>query len=238
MTTMIDSFIEFGRGPLFRFAVAIAVLGLLRHVALSVWGLFLARRRAGDKRLAFWQVLQRTFIVLNPLRYFAGNRALYSIASTAFHVGVILVPLLLAGHVRLWRRGMGLGWPALPPVIADALALLTIATGLLLLFGRAWLLASRRLSRPQDWLLPPLIVLEFGTGFLLGHPKTNPFDLTLITATHVWVGDLLLLLTPFTKIAHCALLPFSQFVSEMAWRLVPGAGHAVSKTLGKEGQPI
>jgi nitrate reductase gamma subunit len=233
-----DTLIDFGRGPLFRFAVAIALLGLLRHVALSVWGLWQARRRAGDRRLALGPILARTFVALNPLRYFAGNRWLYSILSVAFHAGLILVPALLAGHVRLWRRGLGVGWPALPMAAADVLTLITVATGLLLLVGRTWSYASRRLSRPQDWLLPPLIALAFGSGYLLAHPARNPFDLGLTTLVHVWVGDLLLLLTPFTKIAHCVLLPFSQVVSEMAWRLVPGAGHEVRKTLGKEGQPI
>ena len=210
----------------------------MRHVALSAWGLWQTRRRAGDKRLALGSVLTRTLVVLNPLRYFTGNRALYSITSTAFHVGLVLVPLLFAGHIRLWRRGLGLTWPALPASVADVLTLATVATGLFLLVGRAQSKASRRLSRPQDWLLPPLIAFEFLSGYLFAHPVSNPFDLGALELAHVFVGDLLLVMTPFTKIAHCALLPFSQLVSEMAWRLVPGAGRAVEKTLGKEGQPI
>jgi nitrate reductase gamma subunit len=233
-----DTLIEFGRGPLFRFAVAIALLGLLRHAGLSIWGLVQARRRAGDRRLAFGQILARTVAALNPLRYVVGNRWRYSLLSIAFHVGLVLVPVLLAGHISLWRRGLGVGWPALPATVADVLTLVTLATGLLLIAARAWSQASRRLSRAQDWLLPPLIVLAFGSGYLLAHPARNPFDLSFTMLVHVWVGDLLLLLTPFTKIAHCVLLPFSQLVAEMAWRLVPGGGAAVRKTLGKEGQPI
>ncbi len=233
-----DTLIDFGRGPLFRFAVALAVLGLLRHAVLSLWGMRQVLRRAGDKRLALGQVVARTFVHLNPVRYFTGNRGFYSVLSTAFHVGVILVPVFLLGHVRLWRRGMGIGWPALPMSVADALTLLTLATGVLLVIGRAWFVASRQMSRPQDWLLPPLIALEFLSGYLLAHPGSNPIGLQSLTLIHVGVGDLLLLVTPFTKIAHCAMLPFSQLVSEMAWRFVPGAGHDVVKTLGKEGQPI
>jgi len=149
-----ETLTDFARGPLFRFAAAVAVLGLLRYAVLGAWGLRQARRRAGDKRLALGQVIARTLAVLNPVRYFTGNRGLYSITSTAFHLGVILVPIFFAGHVRLWRRGVGFGWPALPASVADALTLLTIATGLLLLAGRASLRASRQLSRPQDWVLP------------------------------------------------------------------------------------
>ncbi|HEY3359232.1 MAG TPA: hypothetical protein VGQ83_38640 [Polyangia bacterium] len=233
-----ETLIEFGRGPLFRFAVALAVLGLLRHAVLSLWGLRQARRRAGDGRLALGAILLRTAATLNPLRYFVGHRWLYSLLSTAFHVGLILVPVFFPGHIRLWVRGLGVGWPGLTMSVADALTLLTIATGVLLVVGRVWTAVSRRLSRPQDFLLPPLIVVEFLSGYLLAHPARSPLDLQLVTFVHVWTGDLLLLLTPFTKIAHCVMLPFSQLVSEMAWRLVPGAGDDVVKTLGKEGQPL
>jgi hypothetical protein len=233
-----DTLIEFGRGPLFRFALALAVLGLIRLVVLSLWGMRQILRHAGDKRLDLGAVIQRTLVNLNPVRWFRGNRAVYSVVSTLFHVGLILVPIFLAGHIRLWRRGIGIGWVSLPASLADVLTILTLVTALLLIVGRAWYAASRGLSRMQDWLLPLLIALEFLSGYLLAHPASNPLDLQLVTFVHVGVGDLLLIVTPFTKIAHCALLPISQLVSELAWRFVPGAGHEVVKTLGKEGQPI
>jgi nitrate reductase gamma subunit len=228
-----ETLIAFGRGPLFRFAVAVAILGLLRHLVLSLWGLRQARRRAGDPNFSWGQVIARTFATLNPVRYFFGNRWLYSIISTLFHVGLILVPIFLAGHIRLWQRGLGFSWPALPAQVADVLTLLTVGAALALIVGRVGVGVARHLSRPQDFILPPLIALEFLSGFFLAHPARNPFDLQALTLVHVWVGNLLLLVTPFTKIAHCVLLPMSQFVSEMAWRLVPGAGHAVVKTTGK-----
>ena len=233
-----DTLIQFGRGPLFRFAVVVALLGLARYVVLSAWGLRRARQRAGDKRLDFGAVASRTFTVLNPFRYLAGNRAFYTALSVLFHFGVILVPIFFAGHIRLWRRGIGLGWPALPASLSDWLTLLSIATGVLLLIARAWYPASRGMSRPQDWLLPPLIVLAFLSGYLVAHPGSNPFSLNLVTLVHVGVCDLLLILTPFTKIAHCVMLPYSQYVNEMCWKLVPGVGQEVLKTLGKEGQPV
>ena len=233
-----DTLIEFGRGALFRFAVALAVLGILRHVVLSLWGVRQVLARAGDKRLDLGAVVQRTFVSLNPARWFRGNRGLYSAVSTLFHVGLILVPIFLAGHIRLWARGIGWSWAALPASLADALTLLTLATAALLVVGRAWHAGARGISRLQDWLLPILIALEFLSGYMLAHPVSNPLDLRLVTFVHVGVGDLLLVVTPFTKIAHCALLPFSQLVNEVAWRFVPGAGHEVVKTLGKEGQPI
>jgi len=235
---MIETFIDLGRGNLFRFSIAIAVFGLLRLFGLSIWGFLKARRRAGDPRVDFGAVISRTFTTLNPLHYFFGTRAAYSINSTVFHVGLILVPIFFAGHLRLWREGLGFAWPALPAGVSDALTLITVATGVLLLIGRAWSPLSRQISRPMDWVLPPLIAFEFLTGYLLAHPASNPFELSTMMLLHVYTGDALLLLTPFTKVAHCVLLPFSQLVVEMSWKLIPGAGREITKTLGKEGQPI
>jgi nitrate reductase gamma subunit len=233
-----DTVIELCRGPLFRFALALALLGLLRLALLSAWELRRALRRAGDRRLTLWPLVGRTLASLSPLRYLAGNRAFYTAASVLLHAGVLLVPAFYAGHVWLWRRGLGVGWPALPATLADGLVVMTLAAAALLLAGRAWSPTSRAVSRLQDWLLPVGIALASATGYLLAHPAANPLDLRLVTLVHVGSGDLLLALTPFTKLAHCALLPLSRLVNELAWRFVPGAGHAVTKTLGKEGQPI
>jgi hypothetical protein len=235
-----EALISFGRGPLFRFAVALAILGILRHATLSVVGFVQTRNRVGDKRLRLGTVLKDTFVRLNPLKYFRKSRWAYSILSVTFHVGLVLVPIFFLGHIRLWNRGLGLGWPALPGSVSDPLTILTAVTAVLLLAGRATSATSRAISRTQDWLLPPAIALAFLSGFLIAHPRYFPGWLSLdaVMLVHVWLGDLLLLATPFTKIAHCALLPFSQLAAEMAWRMVPGAGNDVLKTLGNEGQPI
>jgi hypothetical protein len=236
----VETLIEFGRGALFRFAVAIAVLGLLRHAILSVVGFIQTRRRIGDKRIRLGDVLASTALRLNPVKYFIRNRWYYSILSVTFHVGLLLVPIFFLGHIRLWRRGLGLGWPSLPALPADILTIATMLAAVLLVAGRAWTATSRAISRTQDWLLPPAIFLAFCSGFLIAHPAYFPawLSLRLVLFVHVWLCDLLLIATPFTKIVHCALLPFSQLAVEMAWRMVPGAGQDVVKTLGKEEQPI
>ncbi len=235
-----DTLIQIGRGPVFRFAVTIALLGIARYALLGIVGFQRARRRAGDGRVAIGAAALRSLQALSPARYLRGNRAAYTAFSVAFHAGVLLVPVLAAGHPRLWARGLGVTSviPGLPGVIADVLTVSTVITGALLLAGRAWNPASRSLSRLQDWALPALIVLAFVSGFLLAHPAANPLGSRPVLLIHIATGDLLLVLTPFTKIAHCATLPLSQLVNEMAWRFVPGAGHEVTKTLGKEGQPI
>ncbi len=49
---------------------------------------------------------------------------------------------------------------------------------------------------------------------------------------HVYAAALIMLLIPFTKIAHCVLTPLSQIVTAVAWKFPPGAGDRVAATLG------
>jgi hypothetical protein len=55
---------------------------------------------------------------------------------------------------------------------------------------------------------------------------------------HVLSAELLLILIPFTKLAHAALFPFTRASWEMGWHFVPGAGERVRIALGKEGEPV
>jgi hypothetical protein len=55
---------------------------------------------------------------------------------------------------------------------------------------------------------------------------------------HVLSAELIFVLIPFTKIAHCVLIPFSQLVSDLGWRFPSTAGRDVARALGKESVPI
>ena len=55
-----DQWMEWARGPLFRFAFAMMLLGLLRLVALNVMGLVSLTRRARDRRIPTQTVIRDT----------------------------------------------------------------------------------------------------------------------------------------------------------------------------------
>lgn len=232
MTTLL----QFAEGPLLRFALLVLILGLGRHVLMSVLGYVRARRLAGGAPARFAPTLLQTVRFANPLRYVLRTRGLYSVITLSMHVGLILVPLFLAGHIVLWDRALGLHWPAFPARLADGLTLLTIGAATSALVARAAYAGSRRISRFQDWLFPPLIVVLFGSGFLMAHPPWDVLPYPASRLVHVLSGDLLLLLVPVSKLTHMVLLPLSRAVAEVGWRLVPGSGERVRETLGKEGQ--
>ena len=228
-----DAWIEFARGPLFRFALVVVLLGLLRQVGLAVGGAILALRRSDDKRVPWKAVWRATWTWIAPYRK-AGRRAHYSLASMAFHVGLILVPILLTGHVVLWQRGLGVSWPTLPATLADILTLTTIAGAITHVVLRLAHREARHLSRFQDYAVLVLILVPFASGFLFMHPGLNPFPHRTIFLVHVLSADLVLIFTPFTKLCHCVLFPFTQLVSEVAWRFTPRGGEEVAVLLGKK----
>lgn len=238
MNEAIDSMITFARGPLFRFTFALMVLGLARLVLLTVFRMAYTYLRAGDVRLLWPVIRQRTFWWLFPFARFGRTRTVYSVISFVFHVGLIIVPVFLFAHVHLWERGIGISWPALPPIAADVLTVVTIVAAVALFAGRVSSPLSRTLSRAQDYTWPLLLTVPFVSGFFASHPTWCPVDYQVMLLIHILSADVIFVLIPFSKIAHCVLVPFSQLVSDLGWRFPATAGKDVAKALGKESVPI
>ena len=235
-----EQWLEWARGPVFRACFAIMLLGLLRVVALntmSVVSLILKSRK--NSRTVSWKpVLGATLQWIFPFKKGLEVRAVFSLTSMLFHVCIIVTPIFLGAHIMLWDRGLGISWPAISNSVADYLALIGIATGIALFLDRLSTRASRALSRPQDFLLPVLIIIPLVSGYLAMHPGTNPFGYNGTMFVHVMSGNLIFLLIPFSKMSHMALFPGTQLVSDLGWHLPPGAGQQVALALGKENDPI
>jgi len=232
-----DLLLQWARGPLFWTALGILVLGMLRQFTLTIHEAIRVYQRAGDKDIPVRRVARETLQWLVPLSRLL-NRWPYSLTTLIFHVGVILVPLFLAGHIELWKRGIGLSWLALPNAVATWLTLAVIITGVAAVFQRVLVRDSRPLNRFQDYALPLFIALIFASGFLVMHPAWNPFSRDAVLLVHVLSGDLLLVLIPATKLNHMILLPLAQLISELSWHIPPDAGSQVAVALGKEREPV
>jgi nitrate reductase gamma subunit len=233
----VEAWIEFGRGPVFRLAFCLMVLGLLRVVVLTTIGIVEAYRRNSDRIVPWKTIVRQTLGWFVPVARLWTSRPLYSVTSFLFHVGLLAVPLFLAAHVLLWRRAVGVAWPGLPQRAADYLTLLTIAAGLGLFFGRVFHRSARALSRLQDYVWPLLLVIPFATGYLCTHAALGPQVYLGMMLAHVYAANLIMVMVPFTKISHCVLAPLSQAVTAVAWKFVPGAGDRVAATLGYAGLP-
>jgi nitrate reductase gamma subunit len=233
-----ETFLDFARGPLFRLTFAIMILGLLRILILDIWAAGEAYRRAGDKTLPWPMIIRRTAQWFFPIKRVGTNRPVYSILSMLFHIGLIAVPIFLAAHVRLWSEALGFGWVTLPKVWADWMTLVTIAAALLLFLGRIASHASNYISRKQDYLWPLLLLLPFATGYFCANVSMEPAMYNLLMLMHILSAELIFVLMPFTKIAHCILMPLSQFISNLAWKFPANTDEDVCTTLNKKGAPV
>jgi nitrate reductase gamma subunit len=239
MTSM-EQWLEFARGPLFRACLAIMLLGLLRAVLLNTVGLVaLLRRSRRNRRKVDWMpVFTASLKWILPIKKGFEARAVFSFTSMLFHATIIITPIFLGAHILLWKRGIGISWPAIGNFAADYLTLIAIAAGIALFVERIGAGASRAISRAQDYFLPLLILVPFVSGYLAMHPAINPFGYNGTMFVHVMSGNLILLLIPFTKLSHVVLFPGTQLISELGWHLEPGAGERVAIALGKENEPI
>ncbi len=232
-----ETWIEFGRGPLFRLAFSLMVLSLLRIFFLTLAGMAEGYRRNMDRIVPWGEVARQTAAWLLPVGRFWRRRPAYGAISLIFHVGLLLVPLFYGAHVLLWKRSVGFAWPAIPLAVANWTTLLVIASGIGLFGGRVFHAGARKLSRPQDFAWPLLLVIPFATGFVCANTAASPATYQAMMFLHVYSADAIMLMIPFTKLAHCVLIPLSQAVTAVAWKFPPGAGDRIAATLGYAGRP-
>jgi len=233
----VQAWIDFGRGPLFRLAFALMLLGLARILALSLAAAAEAYRRNADRIVDWKQMAWRTLGWLAPAAHLWRRRPLYGTLSFLFHVGLLSVPAFLGAHILLWRRSIGLAWPALPQALADWLTLLTLVCAAGLLVGRLLDRRARAISRSQDYLWLLLLAAPLASGYACSNLAVSPRAYQWLMLLHVYSANLVMALIPFTKIAHCVLAPLSHLVTALAWKFPAGAGDRVAATLGFAGQP-
>lgn len=232
------TWLSISTSPLFRFALALLVLGLLRLALLSIWEMIQAVRRAGDRRIAFRRVVGETASWMVPLTRIHRARGLFSIASFILHLGILATCLFLGNHLDILQANFGVSWPALAKPVLDVLTLLGIAAGSYLLLFRIYVVSSRKLSNPMDYLLLVMILGLLVSGYLAGQPW-NPIPYDGLMLFHALSGIVLLILIPFTKIAHCILYPLIRMGSEVAWHFpARGGSEAIEILHGSEGREI
>ena len=124
---------------------------------------------------------------------------LFTVVSFAFHICLLITPLLVMGHSVLWEESFGFSWWSLPAGVADVMTLVVI-------FGCGFFIA-RRLVAPEvrnvtsvgDILVVLLVVAPFLTGFV-AHRQWLPGE--TLTVLHIISGAAWLMAIPFTRLSH------------------------------------
>lgn len=196
--------IEFLTGIGFLMALGVFFLGMLHRCSWYVRGLdwrldlvgyrpnMLPGLKGGLHSLLCWLV---------PFGTLASRKdPLLTAASWLFHIGVLLSPLFLAGHLALLTGVLGVQLPAMPGWLSRIFTLCALAGLLLLAMRRLRVARVRALTTRRDWLLILLTAAPLCTGLAAGVSGNRH-----IFAAHVICGALFLVLAPFTRLAHCVL---------------------------------
>ncbi len=233
-----DALLEFAKGPLFRLSFALLTLGLARIFFLDIRGAYKAYKNTDDKKMPWKLIVGRTWEWLFPVKRLRKNFRIYSIFSILFHIGLIMVPIFLFAHIQLWNNALGVSWMALSHSWALWLTISTIVFGTALFISRLSNKTTRALSRGQDYLWLILLMIPFITGFLCANLNVTPSYYRFFMLVHILSGELIFVLIPFSKIAHCVLTPLSQVICTLAWKFPPGTDDKISTTLNKKGAPV
>jgi nitrate reductase gamma subunit len=197
---------EFFAGPMLYVSLLVFVFGCAWRVYKYVKGLSWQLDRVAygtDNELAVKGALRSIFHWLIP--FYSRNwqqRPGFAVATFAFHIGLVFVPLFLFAHVMIIKERFGISWPTLPGVVADALTIGMMIGALFLTLRRIAFPEVRILTTAYDYLIIAISVAPFLTGFLSAH-NVGDHDTWLLA--HVIAGEIMLIAIPFTKLAHVVL---------------------------------
>jgi nitrate reductase gamma subunit len=131
------------------------------------------------------------------------------VAGYIFHIGFFITLLLFAPHILVFEDVFGVSWPALPTTVVDATTVVTIIALLAVLVHRLRHPVLRFLSRAQDYIVWFVTILPLITGYLAFHRVG--LAPPMLIAIHILSVELLMVLFPFTKLAHAFTLFMSRY---------------------------
>jgi len=196
------------RGPAFEIATVILVMGIIiRLLEILMLGRKenLAAARGSAMAGGLRTIVSRSIPEAGTLQ-----RSTFTIvAGYIFHIGLFVVIFLLAPHILVFNKIIGLSWPALPTTIVDAFAVITILALIAVLVSRINHKVKRYLSGPMDYIVWGLTTLPLITGYMAFH--RIGFSGPMMIALHIMSVELLMIAFPFTKLSHAFTLFLARF---------------------------
>lgn len=225
--------LRLAQGPLFRFALALTLLGLLRLALLSLSDAIAAYvsmppgefwRRV--RLRALWGLLP-ALVLRRVGRLRAGGGLAYHVvldaASLLLRTGAVLIPTFMVAHVYLWERALGASWPSFGGALADALTWTTLAAGVLVFLGRIYSSTLRAVEPAWSFLKPLFLLPPFVTGLLAAHPTWSPVDYHVMLLVHTLSAALAMILVPLAKLLSAMHTPITRVAPQASWRAAPAA---------------
>ncbi len=198
---------EFVTGPLAWFAWGVFLLG-------SAWRLYSMYKLAKKKDASSWAYMDLGYSLRSIVNWLIPFNALgwrknpaMTVATFAFHICLVLVPVFLVAHVVLWTEFFGVSYMTLPDNVADAMTLVVLAACLFFAGRRLTQKDVAYLTTGKDWVALVIVTLPFLTGFLAYHQL---FDYQVMIIAHIVAGEIMLAAIPFTRLSHMVFAAFTR----------------------------
>jgi len=199
-------FLLWTKGPMFQVALAIFALGMLVRLT-EIFILGRAHNYAAARQNEVIPAFRTVYKRFNPDPGTFRRAPFDVVVGIIWHVGFIVALLLFIPHVELIQSTFGIGWPALPNPVVDAITAITLLGLVAALIHRLASPVKRFLSTAEDYLIWGVTFLVLVTGYLAYHRLINPYPLAL--GIHILSAELFLIVLPFTKLTHI----FTTFVA-------------------------
>ena len=196
-------FLLWVRGPAFDVATIIMCAGIvvrLMEILLLGRKRNLAEQRGSELAGGFGTILRRMLPDAGTFK----RSSFTVITGWVFHVGLFVVIFLFVPHILVFEEVTGLSWAGLPSNIVDAVTVVTIATLVAVLVYRLIDPVQRMLSEFGDYLAWAVTILPLVTGWLAFHRVGAAPP--MLVAIHILSVEVLMVLLPFTKLAHAFTL--------------------------------
>jgi nitrate reductase gamma subunit len=130
-----------------------------------------------------------------------------TIVTFIFHICLLVTPIFLLSHVVLLDEALNISWWTLPDTLADIMTLIVIACCIYFGIRRNVDNAVRFVTDSSDYIILCLVAAPFITGFLAYHQWLN---YPVIMILHILSAEMLLIIIPFTRLAHMLLAFFTR----------------------------
>lgn len=220
--------LHLAQGPLFRFAFALLVLGLIRSAWIAVSDASAAYLIIRD-RTEFWRRLRLRMrwhiFPTSVIREMRGNESAALEAyhkfvitlSIIFRFGALAIPAFMVAHVYLWERLLGTAWPSIPARISDVMSVVTVVAGVGVFLGRIYSPMIRAIDPPWAFLKPLILLVPFLTGLLAMHPTWSPAEYHVTMLLHVVSAAVVFIMIPFARMLSFLHRPIDEVLPELAW---------------------
>lgn len=132
---------------------------------------------------------------------------LFTIVTFAFHICLVLTPILLLAHVTMIDETWNLSWWSLPESAAEIMTVIVMACCIFFLIRRLVNPEVQYVTSASDYVILAIVAAPFITGFLAYYQW---LDYQIMVILHILSGEILLMAIPFTRLSHMLFAPLTR----------------------------